>query len=105
MEEPFQISGLRSGEENYLRLVLTTMRYNLIWYLPLCLWILFYIIIPNVSSGYNNLKIVFHRFTWAIVFSPSAYIFFAALFTSIVLPLRLLGLIPIFFAKNAGYKK
>jgi hypothetical protein len=101
MDEQFQRSEAHSSEENYLRLVLTTMRYNLIWYLPLCLWILFYIIIPNIGSGYHNLKIVFHRFTWAIFFSPSAYLFLVALFASVFLPVRLLGWIPIFFAKDA----
>lgn len=93
-------------DKGFLSLLFTTMGFNLIWYLPLCLGILFYFIIPNVKSGYQNIAVVFQRFTWAIFFSPSSYLFLGSLIASVLLPLKLLLLIPIFFDKNIStYKR
>jgi hypothetical protein len=90
-----------ASKDNDFRTPLTTMRFDLIWYLPLCLLVLFYIIIPNAIAGYQNIRMELHRFTWAILFSPSAYIFLPALFASILAPIGLLNLIPTLFSRDA----
>jgi hypothetical protein len=100
-------SGKNSGDDKgFLSLLIKSVRFNLIWYLPLCLGILFYFIIPNVKSGYDNITLVFQRFRLAIFFSPSLYLFFSAIVGSVLLPLKLLLLIPIFFDQNIStYKR
>lgn len=79
------------------RILVGTMRFNLVWYVPLCIWIVLYIIIPNLTSGLHNVALVFHRFSWGIFFSPSAYVFFSAVITSVFLPLQLLLVVLSFF--------
>lgn len=85
---------------SYFLVLLTTMRLNLMWFVPLCVAIVFYFVIPNVVAGYQNVTLVFRRFNWAIFLSPSAHLFFGALIASVALPLRLLLLIPAFFDRG-----
>jgi hypothetical protein len=77
------------------------MRLNLVWYVPLCLLVLFYFVVENALSGYENIRLVFARFFWGIFFSPSAYFFLGSILTSVILPIRLLLLIPMFFDRSS----
>jgi hypothetical protein len=99
-------SKMQSDNENAIRAIVHVMRYNLLWYLPVAAWVVWYFIVPNVASGYQNVRLVFHHFTWAIFFSPSAYIFFSAVILSIFLPFRLLLFIPLLFVPDVQtYKR
>lgn len=89
--------NFQSDNDNWFRLLVRAMRFNLIWYVLLGIWIIFYFVVPNVASGFHDVSIVFHRFTWAIFFSPSAYFFFASVVASVFLPFQLLLMIPAFF--------
>ncbi len=73
------------------------MRANLAWYVPLVVAVLFYFVIPDITSGFNNIRLVFHRWSWGIFISPAAYIFFTSVLASVLLPIQLLLAIPIFF--------
>ena len=76
------------------------MRANLIWYVPLSAAVVFYFVISNAVTGYNNIALVFHQFTWAIFISPSAYLFFSCILATVFLPLQLLLMIPAFFDRS-----
>ena len=82
------------------------LRFNLIWYIPLCLWVIFYFVVPSGVSGYQNIKLSLRYFTWIYLISPSAYVFFSMILASVVLPLQLLFYIPLLFSKDTvNYKK
>ncbi|MCL5125330.1 MAG: hypothetical protein M1511_12695 [Deltaproteobacteria bacterium] len=83
------------------------MGYNLLWYVPVCLWILIDFIIPNITSGFTNTVIVLRHFTWGLLLSSSAGLFFVAIGSSITMPIFLLGFLPAFFKKGGpfDYKK
>ncbi len=91
---------VNSDCEHLFRAIVRVMRYHLLWYVPLGVWVVLYFIVPNLVSGFNNLALVFYRFSWAVLFSPSTYVFFAAVFTSLVLPVQLFLLIPGFFERG-----
>lgn len=102
----FSSDTLSREDSSFLKAVISTMKFNLLWFIPLCLTIIIYFIIPNVDSGYHNIRLVFHRFTWGIFFSPSAYIFFSSILATIFVPLQLLLLIITFFDReNPGYRR
>ncbi|WP_372522376.1 hypothetical protein [Sulfuricaulis sp.] len=82
--------------------LISLMRANFIWYLPLSVAVVFYFVIPDVTSGYHNVVLVFHRFSWAIFISPSAYLFFTCVLASVFLPLLLLLMIPTFFDRDSS---
>ena len=63
------------NKEGYFYQLWHNMRLNIIWYGLLLLIIISCIIVPNAISAYNNFKIIFHNFTFAIFVSPSAYLF------------------------------
>jgi hypothetical protein len=88
---------VQSDETGWFRVRTRTMGFNLLWYVPLGVWVVFYFIIPNAVSGFHNVALVFRRFTWSLFFSPSAYVFFGAVFTSIFLPFQLFLMVPAFF--------
>lgn len=76
------------------------MKYNLLWYIPLCLWVLGYFILPNISSGYQNIITVFSHFSLLVLLSPSAAVFYAAIIGSVYIPIQLLLLLPNAFDKT-----
>lgn len=75
------------------------MRANLVWFIPLVVQAI-YISFQNIISGYENIALLIHRFSWGAYFlvtlSPSTYVFFSALGTAIQVPLFVL-IIPNFF--------
>ena len=77
--------------------MLSGMRANLIWYIPLGVFVLFYLVIPNIVSGYHNIALVIRRFSWLLFLSPAAYLFFACVFLSIALPVQMTLFIPAVF--------
>ena len=91
---------MNSGDETLVRAIVRVMRYHLLWYVPLGVWIASYFIAPNFVSGFHNVALVFHRFSWGVFFSPSAYIFFTAVLTSLFLPVQFFLLIPSFFKRG-----
>lgn len=70
---------------------------NLLWYIPLSVAVLAYFIIPNITSGYHNVALVFHRFSWLIFVSPAAYLFFSGVLASVFVPAQMMLIIPVFF--------
>lgn len=73
------------------------MRGNLLWYIPLSIAVFAYFVIPSISSGYHNITLVIHRFSWLIFVSPAAYLFFSCVLASVFVPVRIMLLIPAFF--------
>lgn len=80
---------------------------NRIWYA--LLWVLLlWALIPIVHFDYDLLRLVFRRWTWGLLISPAADMFFALLSGSIAGPILMLLLIPLFFAnqkENAKYNR
>lgn len=77
-----------------------TMQYNLLWYTPLFIWVIIYFVVQNIISGYHNSITIYRRFSLLIFVSPSAYLYFTSLITSVFLPIKLCLIIPAFFEKN-----
>lgn len=77
------------------------MRYNLIWYIPFFLFMFMRVVVENAIVGFKNLKMVFiDNFTFGLLISPSSALYLSTIFASILVPLQLLMLIPIFFDKE-----
>jgi hypothetical protein len=77
------------------------MRANLSWYVPLSVAVLFLFVIPDITTGYQSVLLVFHRFSWLIFISPAAYLFFSCVLASVFLPIRMLLVIPALFDHKA----
>lgn len=77
------------------------MRANLLWYIPLCALAVGVLVIPGIVSGYHNVLIVFHRFSWLILVSPAAYVFFSCVLGSVLVPIQMMVAIPAFFDPEA----
>lgn len=77
------------------------MRVNLIWYIPLSVAVFLYFVVPDITSGYHNVALVFHRFSWPVLISPAAYIFISCLLASIFLPVQLMLMVPAFFDRES----
>ena len=80
---------------------------NRIWYS--LLWVVMIVnLVPVVHVDYDVVRLVLHRWTWAVFLSPSAAVFFGALCGSIFFPIKTLALIPVFFVQdqaNETYRK
>jgi hypothetical protein len=90
-----------TDEGNWLYVLVRGMKFNLIWYIPLSAWVLLYFVVPNFNSGLENIRLVFHRFSWSLFFSPAAALFFSAIVASLFVPFQLLLVIPGFFAAES----
>lgn len=77
---------LIEGHRNYIQTVVAAMRLNLLWFIPRCMLVVFYFVMPNAKSGYGNISRVLHWFTWGVFVSPSAYVFLTAVTASISFP-------------------
>ena len=74
------------------------MRGNLLWYIPVFAFVVWYFALANARAAYENFGIVFRHWTWALLFSPSAYVFFATAVYSVFLPIHFMLFIPPFFS-------
>jgi hypothetical protein len=74
------------------------MRLNLLWYIPLFVFVVGYFALPNASAGYTNVRLVARHWTWGLLLSPSAYLFFATAMYSVLMPIQLMLFIPGFFS-------
>jgi hypothetical protein len=101
MSDPDSIVDTADPRTNFLR----GMGGNLLWYIPLFAWVIWYFAIPNATSGYRNVRLVFQHWTWGLLLSPSAYLFFATVLYSVVMPLHFMLFIPGFFARDATYNR
>jgi len=57
---------------------------------------------PNAIRGYHDVRLVLQRWTWAILLSPSAYIFLATVIYWVGFLLQMLLLIPSFLARKVA---
>ncbi len=78
----------------------TLMGWNYFWFLPICLFMLLKIELPNIISGYHNIVLALKHFTLGYLISPSAYVFFVAIFSSVTVPIVLLITVPHIFSGN-----
>jgi len=78
------------------------MRGNLLWYIPLFALVVWYFVFPNAGSAYDNFSLVLRHWTWVLLLSPSAYVFFATAVYSVFLPIQLMLFIPIFFSADGA---
>lgn len=74
------------------------MRGNLLWYVPLFLFVVGYFVIPNARSGYTNVRLLLRHWTWALLFVPSTYVFFSTVSYSVFQPIQFMLFIPLFFS-------
>lgn len=80
------------------------MGYNLLWYLPISLFIGIEFIAANVTAAFRNISTITRHFSSILLFSPSAYLFIGATVLSVLLPAGMLLLVPSFFDKEQpGY--
>ena len=89
-----------AGTSRSLLLVIQTMGWQLLWYLPLCGCAFIEIVWPNAVSGFANLATVGRHFSWMLLFSPSAYICLGSTFGSVILPIAFMLMIPSFFERG-----
>jgi len=97
-----------AGDEGYFKAIVSSLRWNLTWFIPVSIWVISRFVIPNAISAYQNFSLFFHEKWWLALLSPSAYIFEAAAFASVLSPLQLLSYIPVFFVndpENSSYKR
>ncbi len=76
-----------------------TMGLNWLWYAPLAAWVFVSYGIYGVISAYHNVKtILYFPHSWAVLFSPSMYLFGFATLLNIWTPNALLLLIVGYFS-------
>jgi hypothetical protein len=90
---------------NLEREPLRGMRLNLLWYVPLFAFAVFYFAIPNAKSAYSNIHLVFQHWTWGLLLSPSAALFFATTIYSIFMPIQFMLFIPPMFGHTETYRR
>ena len=69
------------------------MGWNLIWYVPLCLAVLF-VLWSNLHFDWVVFRTARARWVWAALLSPSAALCFSSLIANLLLPFQLVLLIP-----------
>lgn len=74
------------------------MRWDLLWYIPLFAFVAWYFSLSNARSAYENIGIVFRHWTWFLLVSPSAYLFFTTALYSVFLPIHFMLFIPPLFS-------
>lgn len=67
---------------------------DLLWFLPLAAYMLLTIEGAAISSAYQNLAALYHRFDWGVLISPSTIVFLSDICASVGLPIQLVMLIP-----------
>jgi hypothetical protein len=77
------------------------MRGNLLWYVPLFAFVIWYFALPNARAAYDNIGIVFRHWTGILLVSPSAWLFFATTVYSVFLPIHFMLFIPRFYSTDA----
>ena len=82
--------------------IYSVMRANLIWYIPLSVAVFFYLVIPDIISGYHNVTLVINRFSWLVFVSPAAYTFFSCVLASVFLPVQLMLMVPALFDRESS---
>lgn len=91
---------LSASQRGSMRSLFSTMRTNLIWYIPLGAVVLYYFVIPNITSGYHNVTLIFKHFSWLLFISPAAYVFFSCVVASVFLPIQLILMVAMFFDRE-----
>jgi hypothetical protein len=77
------------------------MRWNLLWYAPLFAFVVWYFGVANAKAAYDNISLVFRHWTWMLLLTPSAYLFFSTAVYSVFLPIHFMLFIPVFFSPDA----
>jgi hypothetical protein len=75
------------------------MGYNRVWYVLLCGAVLLGLI-PVLRFEYETIHLIFHRWSWMVLLSPSTYLFFGSMIQAFDLPLRGLNFIPTLFVPD-----
>lgn len=101
MSDPYSIVDAASGSKA-TEPKMSHMGGNLFWYVPLFLFVIGYFVVPNISAGYTNIRLVFRHWKWILLVSPSAYVFFSLVVYSVCQPIQFLMFIPAFFSEERG---
>jgi hypothetical protein len=64
------------------------LSWNWLWFLPLCLAVVFLVEGHTVPYAFRTLKLAYRRWSWAGLISPSAYFCFCVLVASVWWPLQ-----------------
>ena len=76
------------------------MGFNRIWYA--LLWIaLILFLVPIARFDYSTFRLILHRWSWGVLFSPAAYVYFSSLIATIFFPVRVLAIVPVYFDRRA----
>ena len=52
------------------------MRWNLVWYIPVFAFVIWYFALANAKAAYENVGLLFRHWTWLLLLSPATYFFF-----------------------------
>ncbi|MGB8065262.1 MAG: hypothetical protein WCF26_25485 [Candidatus Sulfotelmatobacter sp.] len=100
METPANI-GVSDQPDGSSTAVRQGMRWDLLWYIPLFAFVVWYFGFANAKAAYENIGLVLRHWTWMLLASPSAYVFFATAVYSVFLPIHFMLFIPHFFSVDA----
>src|SRR5438128_9585456 len=76
------------------------MGYNRIWYA--LLWVMLVMFLASiVRFDWLTLRLVLHRWSWGVLLSPAAYLYFTSLISTIFFPVQMLSVIPTYFDMKA----
>lgn len=77
-------------QEQYVNPTATSdrLRWHWLWFLPVCLLVLFLVETHTVGFAFAALKLALDRWTWGLLISPSAAFCGAVLVASILAPLQ-----------------
>jgi hypothetical protein len=67
--------------------------WNLLWYIPVCLWFCAYFLLRNLSNAWRLAGLMRERWSWGFLISPSSAVFLAAVLFSFSYPIQFLLLI------------
>jgi hypothetical protein len=80
-----------------------TLRYDLLWFAPVFIWIFQYIVLQNVVAGYGTSRYIIDKLGMETVMSPSAYMYFLSLFAAILAPVMIYSRIPGLFEETSRH--
>lgn len=67
--------------------------WNLLWYVPVCIWFCAYFLLRNLSNARRLVSLIHERWSWGFFISPSSAVFLAAMIFSLFYPVQSLLLI------------
>jgi hypothetical protein len=93
MEFPMNTSNLPAGASGSVGDPEPRLGWNLIWYVPVCIWFCAYFLLRNLSNAWRFVVLIHERWSWGFFISPSSAVFVSAILFSLSYPIQSLLLI------------